>query len=217
MPNAESLLRTIMGPIRPDIRPLISSVQIADSLIFSQHIISDDILVTKHIYPDVAKMVHKSLSAVSRSVERLSLRCWDSMQEQNLVPFYLGSNLKYYPSTTAMIVCLAVYAHLEIPYPDAIKQYPELMISMPSLDPPPLPSSDEEIRLALRLFHPMHVTQRMVFSTPYGAYSLPVCPSCFVSMEREFQCCCDRCGQHLDWSLYNDAEVLYPGQLSSPS
>ena len=30
-------------------------------------------------------------------------------------------------------------------------------------------------------------------------------------MEREYQSFCDRCGQRLDWSKYENAEVVYTG------
>lgn len=31
----------------------------------------------------------------------------------------------------------------------------------------------------------------------------PVCPRCGITMEREFQQFCDRCGQKLDWSIFS--------------
>jgi len=30
----------------------------------------------------------------------------------------------------------------------------------------------------------------------------PVCPRCKRTMEREFQTCCDRCGQKLKWDRF---------------
>lgn len=32
--------------------------------------------------------------------------------------------------------------------------------------------------------------------------AFPVCPRCDISLEREYQCFCDRCGQALEWSRY---------------
>lgn len=43
----------------------------------------------------------------------------------------------------------------------------------------------------------------------YNSYS--VCPRCKATMEREYQSFCDRCGQRLDWSKYENAEVVYTG------
>lgn len=41
-----------------------------------------------------------------------------------------------------------------------------------------------------------------------GAYYL--CPGCAVTLDREFQNYCDRCGQKLDWSGYRKARLIYP-------
>ena len=36
----------------------------------------------------------------------------------------------------------------------------------------------------------------------------PVCPRCRITMEREYQRYCDRCGQYLDWSNYDEAQIV---------
>lgn len=46
-----------------------------------------------------------------------------------------------------------------------------------------------------------------VFVYPSGS-SFPICPRCKITMEREYQKFCDRCGQKLDWSLYDWAAVV---------
>lgn len=56
---------------------------------------------------------------------------------------------------------------------------------------------------------PMPVTQIRFFRTD-GAY--PVCPQCGISLERDYQRFCDRCGQRLDWESYGSAQVVYPQQ-----
>ena len=43
-----------------------------------------------------------------------------------------------------------------------------------------------------------------VFVFPSGS-SYPICPRCKITLEREYQKLCDRCGQKLDWSLYDSA------------
>jgi len=54
---------------------------------------------------------------------------------------------------------------------------------------------------------PMKVTQVRMFQFD-GAY--PVCPQCSITLEREYQRFCDRCGQRLDWKHYGRARVIYP-------
>lgn len=58
---------------------------------------------------------------------------------------------------------------------------------------------------------PMSVTQIRLFPTD-GAY--PVCPRCHISMERERQSFCSRCGQRLAWKEYRRAQIIFP--QSSP-
>lgn len=38
----------------------------------------------------------------------------------------------------------------------------------------------------------------------------PICPRCDLSLEREYMPFCDRCGQKLNWDLFNHAKVIYP-------
>lgn len=54
---------------------------------------------------------------------------------------------------------------------------------------------------------PMTVTEIMEFPTT----SFPICPRCQITMEYEYAAFCDRCGQRLDWSMYDDAKIVYPG------
>lgn len=37
--------------------------------------------------------------------------------------------------------------------------------------------------------------------------SYPVCPCCGLTMEREYQTYCDRCGQPLAWNLFNTSGI----------
>ena len=49
-----------------------------------------------------------------------------------------------------------------------------------------------------------------VCSYKWGA-EFPKCPRCGTTMEREYQLFCDRCGQRLNWSRFDDCEVKYIG------
>lgn len=55
---------------------------------------------------------------------------------------------------------------------------------------------------------PMQV--KAVCSYRRGA-EFPQCPWCGITMEREYQLFCDRCGQRLNWGKFNDCEVTYIG------
>ena len=211
MTKSELLLRTILGPIRPDIRPLAFAMDIAGDLLFSQHFSMDDIHVTKNIYPDVARLIHRKPETASKRIERLSNRCWDALQEQGLVSTYLGRDVKQQPDPRSLIVHLAVYANLDIPLSTAIKQDPHFLFQSPD-DVLPSRISD-----ALLRDRPLRVSQVMTFLDIPGHPSFPVCPGCRITLEREYQGFCDRCGQRLDWTHFKNAQVIYPERLLSDS
>lgn len=79
MANTEIFLRNIFGTTRPNIRPLVLALNITNDLLFEQHISMSDIKATKHIYPDVARLLHKKPETVYKSVIRLAHRCWDAL------------------------------------------------------------------------------------------------------------------------------------------
>lgn len=45
-----------------------------------------------------------------------------------------------------------------------------------------------------------------------GGYFL--CPRCKITLDRDFQNYCDRCGQCLDWKAYRKAKIIFPGDKS---
>lgn len=57
---------------------------------------------------------------------------------------------------------------------------------------------------------PMPVTQIRCFRWPCGITGFPVCPQCGVTMEREYQSFCDRCGQCLTWKGFSKATIILP-------
>ena len=60
---------------------------------------------------------------------------------------------------------------------------------------------------------PMPVAELMVFSSSFGRTAYYVCPRCHITMEREYQSYCDRCGQRLDWTNCQNARIVYPGTM----
>lgn len=57
---------------------------------------------------------------------------------------------------------------------------------------------------------PMPVTAIRYYRCQYGHTSFPVCPQCEITLEREYQSFCDRCGQHLSWKDFAHATVILP-------
>lgn len=91
MANTEIFLRNIFGTTRPNIRPLVLALNITNDLLFEQHISMSDIKATKHIYPDVARLLHKKPETVYKSVIRLAHRCWDALVGTRFGSFLSGT------------------------------------------------------------------------------------------------------------------------------
>ncbi len=56
------------------------------------------------------------------------------------------------------------------------------------------------------------VTEAFNYKCGDRDYSFPICPACKITIEREFQSFCDRCGQKLDWHGFSYATCInrYP-------
>ncbi|MCD8087929.1 MAG: helix-turn-helix domain-containing protein [Oscillospiraceae bacterium] len=59
---------------------------------------------------------------------------------------------------------------------------------------------------------PMLVTHVRCYKGSNGLFEFPVCPRCAITLEREYQAYCDRCGQRLDWSCLHKASIILPPQ-----
>lgn len=62
---------------------------------------------------------------------------------------------------------------------------------------------------ALTYRTPLDVTQ--IFVT-FDDESFPICPRCGISLDREYQSYCDRCGQKLSWRRFSRAKVVRAGE-----
>ena len=57
---------------------------------------------------------------------------------------------------------------------------------------------------------PLQVKTICAYPKFQGGYTaFPVCPRCQITLEREYQAFCDRCGQALGWDDYKNAIVIY--------
>ena len=59
---------------------------------------------------------------------------------------------------------------------------------------------------------PMPVTQILSLPSSSGFSGFPICPNCSITLEREYQNFCDRCGQRLDWRRYSSASIVKAGE-----
>ena len=57
--------------------------------------------------------------------------------------------------------------------------------------------------------YPMLVRELKIFPCTIPEDSYYVCPRCRVTLDREFVKYCDRCGQCLDWSKWDNPTIIY--------
>jgi len=59
------------------------------------------------------------------------------------------------------------------------------------------------------------VSELRCFHSERNFRSFPVCPRCQLTLEREYQAYCDRCGQALDWEAFPENAVIIICRSSS--
>ena len=127
MTKTEAVIRSILGAVRADIRPLACAVDIAVDLMFIRGIPMDD------IYVEAAKNFNKmsvasySAKTVSRRIERLSNLCWDTVVSRGLVTEYIGAPIRDIHAPRDMIFYLAFYVYFDAPFFAVIRQRPALL------------------------------------------------------------------------------------------
>lgn len=126
MTKTEAIIRSILGPVRLDIRPLAQAVDLAIDILFVQKIAMDDIRVTKDIYPVVAKQLKKKPGAVSRKIERLANLCWDALSPDRKKEI-IGEQRHDIRAPSEMIFYLAFYAHFGKPFFEVVSREPSLL------------------------------------------------------------------------------------------
>lgn len=126
MTKTEALVRSVLGPSGGDIRPLALAADLFAQRMFVDNIPMDDVHVTKHIYPYVAKLLRKRADTTTRRVERLANRCWDIGDRERLNQI-AGKPLRMCPAPKDMLVYFAFYSFWDMPFFRAIEERPALL------------------------------------------------------------------------------------------
>lgn len=133
MTKSETVIRSILGAVGMNVRPLSCAVDVVIDLMFVQRIPMDDIYVTDDVYPEVAKLVKDrhgkipSVKTISKRIERLANLCWDTLVTRDLVLEYVGAPLKDIRAPRDIIFYLAFYVYLDAPFFTAIRERPALL------------------------------------------------------------------------------------------
>ena len=128
MTKEEAIIRSIIGPSCGEVRTLAHAVRIMARLLFSEHMSQDDVQVSTHIYPEVARLTGKTESAVSRQIERVENLCWEHLDAAGQRT-YIGKQLRDIRAPRDIMIYLAYYSHFNIPYYEVLKNHPEILFA----------------------------------------------------------------------------------------
>lgn len=126
MTKEDALVREIFGPGRKGTQALTSAIREAGKLLFEERVAMDDTLVTKDIYPEVAKQMGKDTRNIARQVERLANQCWDGMDGEQKKK-YIGKELKDIRAPKDVIFYLAFYVRFRQGFYKVLEKEPGLL------------------------------------------------------------------------------------------
>ena len=109
MTKTEMDIRSVLGPAGGSIRPLAAASDLFARRMFEERMDSEDIFLTKDIYPIVAVWLQKKPGATGRAIERGRLS------------EIAGKNLREPPAPRDIMIYFAWYSHKGIPYFEAMK------------------------------------------------------------------------------------------------
>ena len=198
MANSEILLRRIFGAVRADIRPFAHSVNIVEELLFDRGYSMDDILITKHVYPEAAKLLDKNPRAIAKSVERLTRICWDAMSEQKLVSTYIGRSQSLPPTARDMLVYLAVYNRTGYSFFEIAHKHPCILFHSPlGMN---LPEYSQH-RIDSYAFD-MDIAPLLWVVKMADKYAIvPICRACMEFLDEERRFFCNNCRKCKDYGF----------------
>ena len=120
MTKEKQLIYSILGPGRGNTKAFVCAVGKARQVMFCEHVSMDDILITKDIYTEVAKEMKQDIRAVIRQIERISHRCFDSMDNSQKRK-YIGKVIRQLETPGQMVYYLAFYSQFGMPYYEVIE------------------------------------------------------------------------------------------------
>ena len=112
MITSEGFVRYLLGPARPDIRPITISIDLVDELLYVRQVAQHDIHVTTDIYPEVARILGKpNEKGVAKAVERLAIKCWDALEDDDVMERVIGKRMQRRPPPREILFYLAFFVY----------------------------------------------------------------------------------------------------------
>ena len=128
MTKSEALVRSIVGPIRWDIRPFCQAIELAAHLLFEEQLPREEILLIRDIYGVVAAYHSKQPATVAKQIERLSNLCLDALESRGLMAQYVGAPNPIIRSSGEIIFYLAYFYQFDRPYYEVARAQPDLSL-----------------------------------------------------------------------------------------
>ena len=80
------------------------------------------LFVSCRLHDEVLRYNKSSVKTISKSIERLSNQCWDILVARGLVGKYIGAEIGDIHAPRDIIIYLAFYSHLGVPFFTAMEQ-----------------------------------------------------------------------------------------------
>ena len=110
MTRTDEFVRCILGRSGKGSTAFVLAIDLTAKLLFEGGIAMQDILVTKDVYPAVAKCLHMKHTSASRQILRVANRCWNKLSEAQKKE-YIGKVLPTLEAPSKLLLYFAVYLH----------------------------------------------------------------------------------------------------------
>ncbi len=115
MTRTEEFVRSVLGRGGKGNMPFVLAIDRTAQLLFEEGVAMQDILVTKDVYPVVAKRLRMKHTSASRQILRIANRCWKKLSDEQK-ELYIGKVLPFLEAPRKLLFYFAVYLYSGKPF-----------------------------------------------------------------------------------------------------
>ena len=115
MTRTGEFVRSVLGRGGKGNMPFVLAIDLTAQLLFEEGIAMKDILVTKDVYPVVAKCLRMKHTSASRQILRIANRCWKKLSDEQK-KMYIGKALTFLEGPRKLLFYFAVYLYSGKPF-----------------------------------------------------------------------------------------------------